>query len=501
MKSGECGRGWRRGAGGKCVRSNKKRTARQVLGGMLGGLGVAAIGGAAVARFKHLQKQKESARFQSLNDRITQGIADDDRIWEEYRKKEKDALSDGYSADPWAPLSSKAKTSDTDRVAFESLKATDPSLDPWQSSARKKKSKPRKKSTKKKRSDSLPKLRDRLDARNKQCGKGWEPAANGGCDRSKKKSLVSAIRKGGWGGKYTSPGKRALLAGGAIAGVVGLAALKKHRSKQKASEEKSVPLPKLRERLDARNKVNGQCGKGWTEGPGDKCIRPKGKFDIHYGQKKPGLDIKHGVKKLLFGSGDVEYNRQRSAGASQWQAFNAGSAAGAKGMAQDFVMGGGSFLLPGGKVGGAVYRRSRDAGQGRARAGLKGLAAGLSINVPLAIAATKGLEKLREYASQQASQQGGGQATGQQEYSEKFAKAKRRTPITQESLQKSRKKQQRKNHPDLVSKLQEPAEWDRRNRKAQKVEHSFNKTSKKLGIKLDSLTRARLRSLLTKERR
>ena len=264
-----------------------------------------------------------------------------------------------------------------------------------------------------------------------------------------------------------------------------------------------MALPSLRERFDARRKINGQCGKGWTEGPGDKCIRPKGNFDIHYGQKNPGIDIKHGVKKLLFGSGDVEYNRQRSAGVSQQQAILAGSLSGTKGWAQNYLMGGGPVIplakyLPGGKIGGAVYRRSRDAGQGRVRAGAKGLAAGLSINVPLAIAATKGLEKLREYASQQASQQGGGQATGQQEYSEKFAKAKRRTPITQESLQKSRKKQQRKNHPDRVSKLQEPAEWDRRNRKAQKVEHSFNEASKKLGIKLDSLTRRRLREILSR---
>ena len=267
-----------------------------------------------------------------------------------------------------------------------------------------------------------------------------------------------------------------------------------------------MALPSLRERFDARRKINGQCSKGWTEGPGDKCIRPKGKFDLNYGQKEPGIRgaVRHFAKKAIFGSGDVEYNRQRSAGASRSQAFGAGALEGLKGGLQDQIMGGGGLVpfgnvLPGGKIGGAVYRRSRDAGQSRIRAGAKGLAAGLSVNVPLSIAATKGLEKLREYASQQASQQGGGQATGQQEYSEKFAKAKRRTPITQESLQKSRKKQQRKNHPDRVSKLQEPAEWDRRNRKAQKVEHSFNKASKKLGLNLDSLTRSRLRAILARQ--
>jgi len=266
-----------------------------------------------------------------------------------------------------------------------------------------------------------------------------------------------------------------------------------------------MALPSLRERFDARRKINGQCGKGWTEGPGDKCIRPKGKFDIHYGQKNPGIDIKHGVKKALFGSGDVEYNRQRSAGASQQQAILAGSLSGTKGWAQDYLLGGGPVIplakyLPGGKIGGAIYRRSRDAGQGRVRAGAKGLAAGMAVNVPLAIAATKGIEKLREYAAQQnAQQQNAQQQAVQNGYSEKFAKAKRREAVTEESLRKSRKKQQRKNHPDRVSKLQEPAEWERRNQKAQKVEHSFNKASKKLGLNLDSLTRSRLRAILARQ--
>ena len=47
-----------------------------------------------------------------------------------------------------------------------------------------------------------------------KCGKGWEGGAGGKCVRKKRKTLVSDIGKGGWGGKYTSPGKRLLLAGG-----------------------------------------------------------------------------------------------------------------------------------------------------------------------------------------------------------------------------------------------------------------------------------------------
>ena len=156
-------------------------------------------------------------------------------------------------------------------------------------------------------------------------------------------------------------------------------------------------------RIDARDKIGGKCGKGWTNGPGDKCVRANSTSSLTYGQRGEGAKgtAKWLAKKAVFGAGDVEYNRRRSLGQGRREAALHGVGSGLKGYLQDTVGGLGVPFTPGGMVGGSIYRRSRNVGQGRGKAALKGLAAGMAINVPLAIAATKATE----YAMQQQSAQ------------------------------------------------------------------------------------------------
>ena len=256
---------------------------------------------------------------------------------------------------------------------------------------------------------------------NGKCGKGWESGAGGKCVRSKKKrTLGQAI--GGLASKAfpykdvdksykwnAKKGKKLAVAAGIVAvGGGALALANHHRNKSKSAGAESKSGTEKSRRQDARTKVGGKCGKGWTEGPGDKCVRSSSKSSLTYGQRGEGVGgtAKWLAKKTIFGSGDVEYNRRRSLGQGRRGAGLHGLGSGIKGHFQDTLLGGGAPLTPGGMVGGSIYRRSRNVGQGRGKAALKGLAAGMAINVPLAIAATKATEYAMQKQSAQQSRRG-----------------------------------------------------------------------------------------------
>lgn len=125
------------------------------------------------------------------------------------------------------------------------------------------------------------------------------------------------------------------------------------------------------ERFDGpRDKVDGKCGDGWKPGPGGKCIRSQ-KSGLGYGQVGKGAKgkAKWAAKRLLMASGDVEYNRRRSLGQDRKTAALHGFGSGLKSIVE----------TAGTLGGGAIYRRSRDAGQSRGRALAKGLATGVGI--------------------------------------------------------------------------------------------------------------------------
>lgn len=154
--------------------------------------------------------------------------------------------------------------------------------------------------------------------------------------------------------------------------------------------------PLLRE--DApRGKVGGRCGKGWQDGPSGKCIRA-GKSGLGYGQIGPGVGgkAKWLAKSAVMGSGDVEYNRRRSLGQSRQEAFVHGYASGIKGGLENIAMGSGA--------GGSVYRRSRNAGQGRLRSAAKGVGTSAALYAALgagAAAASNALSKKKGKAAQE----------------------------------------------------------------------------------------------------
>jgi hypothetical protein len=126
-------------------------------------------------------------------------------------------------------------------------------------------------------------------------------------------------------------------------------------------------------RSDARSQINGQCGQGWEKGPGGKCVRARGSYMSTLKPKQGGVKgaAKHGAKVAAFGfSGASEYDRQRSAGQGRGKAALAAAGKTLKGAAQAVAMN---------PVGGHVYRRSRDVGESRLKAGAKGVATGTGV--------------------------------------------------------------------------------------------------------------------------
>lgn len=145
-------------------------------------------------------------------------------------------------------------------------------------------------------------------------------------------------------------------------------------------------------RYDSRKKINGQCGKGWKEGPNGKCIRSRnGDFSgALWNVGKEGI-LKASLKDTVFGAhGASEYRRRRSVGQSRGQAALAGAGYKAKYALKSAI------FTP---VGARVYQGSRDIGQSRKQAAKKGFATGAALVAGIAIKNKLGQKKTEAKAN------------------------------------------------------------------------------------------------------